>query len=1057
MEKQKKKKLFQLPEKLTNYRLFPLALKLILILIYINASAGPYPELLSNNEVSQDMTITGTVTDEAGESLPGVSVTVQGTTVGTVTDADGNYSITVPAMSEVLSFTYVGMTPQNIMIEDRTTIDVIMHEDRIGLDEVIVVGYGTQSRANVIGSVTAVRSDDLTAAPVSRVSNALAGRLPGGIFLQESGEPGRDEALIRVRGQSTFNNNNPLIVIDGIPGRDMNSLNPADIESVTVLKDASAAIYGARAANGVILITTKRGQTEAPPSFTYNFYEGFLSPTMLPEMTDAPTYATMIREMESYRNVEEENMQYSLEDIEKYRSGEYWWTHPDTDWFSEALKDYSSTRNHNLSVTGGTQKLRYFSSFGTQTDDGIFTNGSHNYNRYNLRANLDVAVNDFISVALDITGIQENRMYPTRSANETFNTTIRIWPTSHAVWPNGLPGPDRERGDQPMVSASDATGFDDDKRYRSNNLLSANINIPGVEGLKLSGYFAYDMYIQQRKLFETPWEVWSLNTDAYFAAGNTGREDGTAFLVPTQVRHPEPRLTNYSDNSNTQTVNMQIDYARAFNGHSIDAFIAYEQNEYYGEGFNAYRRYFISDQLPYLFAGGDEEKNNWADVELDASQNYFGRLSYNYEQTYLLQFSLRRDGSLRFSKDAGRWGTFPSLLIGWRPSEEDWWINNIGFIEYFKLRASYGQLGNDLVDAFQYLTMYGFQTGYNFGEGKTYQSAIDQSNVPNPFITWERATVYNFGWESHYMDSRLSWETDFFYERRTDILVERDVSVPRFTGISLPDENFGIIDNRGFETTVEFRDRAGDIAYQLSGNFAFARNEVIEADEPERSVPWQQRTGNPMGARLLYISDGIFRDMEHVNSLPHVSGARPGDIIIRDYDNDGEITTDDRVLFTETAIPEMTFGLTFNLSYKGWALNGLLQGQSGTMREMRTGQQGSAGNYFQYDAEDRWTPDNPDGSMPRAFERVEEYWRGSHQTDHYWVDNTFVRLRNLNLSYTIPQNLSNVVGASDARIYVAGQNLWLLYSGNPYVDPEVHGVNAYPIMRVMSLGAQISF
>ncbi len=959
------------------------------------------------------------------------------------------------------------MQTQDVSIGERTTIDVTMREDRIGLDEVIVVGYGTQTRANVIGSVTAVRSDDLTAAPVSRVSNALAGRLPGGIFLQESGEPGNDQATILVRGVSTFRganeserirNSAPLIVIDGIPGRDMNSLNPDDIESVTVLKDASAAIYGARAANGVILITTKRGQTEAPPTFTYSFYEGFLSPTMLPKMADAPTYATMIREMQSYRNVAEENMSFSLEDIEKYKSGDYPWTHPNTDWFAESLRDYSSTRSHNLSVTGGTQNLRYFSSFGTQFDDGIYTNSNTSYNRYNLRANIDVRVNDYINLGLDVTGIQENRMYPTKSAGSIFQGAIRMYPTSHALFPNGLPGPDIEYGDQPMVSASDQTGFDDDKRLRSNNLLSAEIRIPGVEGLTLSGYYAYDAYVRQRKLFQKPWTLYSLNVPAYLAAGNTGREDGSAFLVGTSKAFPEPRVTDYSQNSYSRTAHMKLDFNRSFEGHNLSVFAAYEQSEYENEGFQAFRRYFISDQLPYLFAGGDEEKDNSGYVGLDASQNYFGRLSYDYEGTYLFQFSFRRDGSLRFSKEAGRWGNFPSVLVGWRPSEHDWWKNSVGFIEYFKLRASYGQMGNDLVDAFQYLTSYGFQQGYTFGTGKVYSAALNQANVPNPNITWERATVYNAGWESMFFNQRLSWETDFFFEERTDILVQRDVSVPRFTGIALPDENFGIVENRGFETTLAFRDRRGDFRYGFSGNFAFARNKVIEADEPERPVPWQQLTGGPMGAHLIYRSLGIFRDWDHVNSLPHVTGARPGDIIIEDFDGDGEITTDDRQLFPLTTIPEMTFGLSFDFSYSSWQLKGLFQGHSRTLRYIYTdGRIGTAGNYFQHDAEDRWTPENTNASMPRAYEREEEYWRGSHITDHHYADASYVRLRNLQLSYTIPQNLRTRVGASDAKIYIAGQNLLLLYSGNPIFDPEVSGMGAYPIMRVISLGATISF
>jgi TonB-dependent starch-binding outer membrane protein SusC len=827
---------------------------------------------------------------------------------------------------------------------------------------------------------------------------------------------------------------------------------------VTVLKDASAGIYGAQAANGVILITTKRGDATRPTRFTYSFYEGVLSPTKLPEMTDAATYATMIREMQSYRGVASENMTYSLDDIEKYRSGAYPWTHPNTDWFAEALKDYTSTRSHNMSVTGGTQDLRYYSSFGTQMDDGIFTNGSHNYNRYNLRTNFDYQVNEYFDVGIDVSGVQENRMYPTRSTNETFVTTMRIWPTSHALFPSGHVGPDRERGDQPMISASDATGFDDDKIFRTNNLIRANLRIPGVEGLSLSGYYSYDIRYQKQKLFQKPWTVYSLDKDAYLAAGNTGVEDGSAFLVGTQVQYPEPRVKDLSETQTSKTLNLMLNFARSFGeGHNFSSFVSYEQFEFDKEGFDAFRRFFISDQLPYLFAGGDTEKNNSGWVDIDARQNYFGRLSYDYRGTYMFQFSFRRDGSLRFSKESGRWGNFPSVLVGWRPSEHDWWQNSLGFIDNFKLRASYGKMGNDLVDAFQYLTMYGFEQGYTFGSNKTFSSSLNQFGVPNPFITWEVANVFNFGWESMFLDSKLSWETDIFYERRSDILVTRDVSVPRFTGIALPDENFGIVDNKGFETQLRFRDSKGGFRYAFAGNFAFARNEIIESDEPEKPVPWQTLTGHPMGTQLLYKSDGIFRDWDHVNSLPHVPGARPGDIIIKDYDGDGFITTSDRILFPLTALPEMTFGFSLDLSYRNWSVGGLLQGQSRTMRLMGDEQQGTAGNYLAIDAKDRWTEDNPNGTNPRAFERVEEYWRQSHGTDFHFRDASFVRLKNLKIAYSIPQSLRNRVGVTEAQIYAAGQNLWTIWSGNPYIDPEQQALNRYPIMRVLSLGAQISF
>ena len=780
---------------------------------------------------------------------------------------------------------------------------------------------------------------------------------------------------------------------------------------------------------------------------------------MVPGMADAPTYARMIREMQSYRNVDEANMMFSLEDIAKYESGEYPWTHPNTDWFGEALANYSSTRHHNLSVSGGTSRIRYFGSFGTQFDDGIYTNSATSYNRYNLRGNIDVQVNDYINVGLSISGLQENRMFPTKSAGAIYSAIVRGKPTEPAVYPNGLPGPDIEYGDQPMVAASFETGFDDDKRFRSNNILSAEVKVPWVEGLSLYGYYAYDIYFQKRKRFQRPFMLYSLDIPSYLAAGNTGKEDGSDFIVGTLKAYADPSVRDYYNDNNRETMHMKLDYTNVFNDeHFVSAFIAYEHNDYYQHGIEAFRRYYITDLLPHLFAGADAAKDNTSWVGIDASVNYFGRLSYNYRQTYLAEFTLRRDGSIRFSKDAGRWGTFPSVLVGWRPSEEDWWKERFGFIDYFKVRASWGQMGNDLVSPFQYLASYALGTGMVLGPGRSYTTALYQTVTPNPMITWEVGNNYNFGFESMFLDNRLAFEADLFYERRSDILVTRDASVPRFTGISLPDENFGIVDNRGMELVASFNDRRGDLRYRVNGNFAFARNKIVEYDEPERSVPWQVRTGYPMGTLLLYESAGIFRDWDHVNSLPSVGGARPGDIIIVDTDGDGQITPDDRILFPRTTTPEITFGFNFNVGYRNWELSALIQGQSRTLRYLYTDErQGTAGNYFQYDADGRWTPENPDASKPRAFERGEEYWRRSHITDHHYVDCSFARLKNLQLSYTLPRSFRETLGLKDARVYFVGQNLLLLYSGNPVMDPEVSGMGSYPIMKVMSFGAQISF
>jgi TonB-linked SusC/RagA family outer membrane protein len=1008
---------------------------------------------------AQSKKITGIVSDpQSNKPLAGASVQVKNSSTGTYTDSSGHFTLTVPDANSVLVISSVGFEPQEVAVGNRSNFSISLANQDMALGEVVVVGYGKQKKVNVIGSVATVSNKDIIAAPVSSITNALAGRLPGAIVQQRSGEPGGDGASILIRGSGTLGDNSPLIVIDGIPGRDLNSINSNDVESISVLKDASAAIYGARAANGVILVTTKRGKEGAPPVFSYSFYQGRLSPTELPKMANSATYAQMLREMETYKGLDESNMTYSLDDIEKFKSGKYPWTHPNTDWFGETLKKFSTTRSHDLSVSGGSKTINYFASFGTQFADGLYKNSAKSYNRYNLRANVDVKLNEYLTLGLDVYGSQENRMGSSLDAETIFNVTNQNKPTTVGMFPNGMYGTGAFGPTyQPMLVSTFASGFDDDKRYRANNKFYASLKIPGVEGLSVSSYYAYDIFFGKRKFFEKPVTAYSLDEAAYLAAGNTGSEDGTAFLIPVKD-YTDPRLRDYNDNLTQKTFNFKVDYEKSFgSGHNVSAFVAYESSDQHGDGTNAYRRYFISDQLPYLFAGGDAEKNNSEYVTLDARRNYFGRVSYNYKGTYLLQFAFRRDGSLRFSKESGRWGNFPSVLAGWNISNENFWKDNLSFVDNLKLKVSWGQMGNDLVPPFQYLSLYTLGTGGIYGNN-TYSSSLFQTGAVNPFITWEVANVYNAGFESQFYNRKFTFNADFFYQRRSNILVKRNASVPAFSGVTLPDENFGVVDNKGIELELGFNDRKGDFSYGVNTNFTFARNKVIEYDEPARSVPWQVTTGHPQGAALLYKSIGIFRDQAAIDKYPHVAGAIPGDVIIQDYDGNGEINNDDRVLFDKTVNPEITYGVSFNVRYKNLELSALIYGV-GTAWVRRLGsQQGTQGDYYQFSADGRWTPDNIDATKPRAYDGSKTYWRGTYTTDMEYQNQSYARLKNVQLTYTIPDKVQSLVRLRNAQLFLSGQNLFLIYSSKGRIwDPEFSGSrDNYPLMKVITAGARVS-
>jgi len=1007
-----------------------------------------------------DRTITGIVTDETNDPLPGVSIVIKGTQNGVITDGNGSFSIVSAADNPVLTFSFVGYLSQDIAVGNESILNIRLQSDEKALDEVVVVGYGTEKKVNVVGSIATVSSKDLTLSPVPNISNAMAGRMPGVMVQQRSGEPGSNAANILIRGKSTLGNNSPLVVIDGIQGRDLNSVNMEDIASISVLKDAAAAIYGARAANGVILITTKSGNTNSGPVFNYKFYEGFQKPTQLPELASSGEYAEMIREVETYRGIAETNMTFSLEDIEKLKSGQFPWTHPNTNWYKEALADRSSIRNHNFSVSGGASTVNYYVSLGTMNEDGIYRNSGNTFGRINLKGRVDVQVNKYLNLGLDINGSVENAKRSVKSSGNVFTSIIRNFPHKHAIFPGtDKPGPDIEYGDQPMVSASFEPGFDHEDKYRSNNILSAGLKVPGIENLKIDASYSYDKFFGKRKFFETPFYLNDFDRAGYLAAGNTGVENGEDFIIPYRAGTvAEPRLRDtYNDNVN-QSLNLRMSYQKTLGLHNFSGFVAYENAVYSGQGIWAFRRYFNSDQLPYLFAGGDAQKDNGGTAENDSRVNFISRISYNYDEKYLLQVGFRRDGSVRFSRESGRWGNFPSILAGWRISEYDWWKNSVRVIDEFKLKASWAKMGNDLVPAFQYLSSYNFGTGGVYGNDANYSPALYLSGTPNPNITWEVANIVNVGFESYFFNNKLSFEMDFFKERRSNILIKRNASVPQFTGLTLPDENFGIVDNRGFEMMAGYNGRAGDFSYKLNGSFSFVRNKIVEFDEPQRSVPGQIRTGKPQGAHLLYKSIGVFRDEEHVNSLPHVSGARPGDLIIQDLDEDGQITPDDRYLLSRTEDPEIMFGLSGNLGYKNLSLSFLIQGMENAVRNVYSFvNQGTSGNYYKYDAVGRWNPQNTVADKPRAFDRVEEYWRQNYLTDYGFHKGGFARLKNVQIAYSLPEKVSKVLRLKQSEIYVSGQNLLLIYNKNKIIDPEVQNSQTYPLMSVFAIGGNFSF
>ncbi|MEK6481395.1 TonB-dependent receptor [Catalinimonas sp. 4WD22] len=992
----------------------------------------------------QETTVTGQVTSlEDSEGIPGVNVVIKGTSQGTITDVEGKYSIDVPSPESVLVFSSIGYVAEEVVVGTQSMIDIALAPDITSLEEVVVVGYGEQKRETITGSVANIDGEEITKSPTPNVSNSLAGRLPGLVVNQRSGEPGRDDPNILIRGSGTFGDNGPLVVIDGVPRSNMSRLNPEDIESISVLKDASAAIYGARAANGVILITTKRG-TKGKPVFDFSYNYALQRPTKILDVLDAPTFAQVFNEGAWYRAGRPNDWTpfYSDEAIQKYADGSDPILYPNTSWIDEVLKT-STQQRINLSANGGTENVRYFLSFGATTQDGSFENDPTNYQQYNMRVKVDVDLTENLTVGANLSAILNDKTYSAVATDDeawvNFHNLYLANPTLVARYPNGLIAPGR-LGENPLLL--DQRGYftrDDAPLYST---FTAAYNVPFVDGLKLEGSYNYDLTNLHEKRWRLPYYYHEYNpvTEEYDRKQGTG--SSTAELWDTYRKWT------------TELYNFRINFDRTFNRHHIGVLIGTEQQTNNYSWVQAYRRNFVSTAIDQINVGSNdpEDKNNGGSASIGGYNNYFGRLNYDYEGKYLVEFVFRYDGSQIFP-EAGRYGFFPGVSAGWRISEESF-MSGLGFVNQLKLRGSYGQIGNDRVGAYQFLQTYSFGDNYVFGGSDV--PGVYPNVLPNPDITWEVSEKLDLGIEGTLWDRALGFEFILWRENRSNILATRNVSISNVFGFSgLPDENIGRVNNKGFELILSHQNSVGQLNYQISANTAFSRNRIEFMDEVPQDEPYKNQTGHPVGAGLFYQDDGIFNTQEELDAYPHLPNTQVGDIKIVDLNDDGEINGADQFRFDYTSTPEYVFGLTTNFQYKDFDLNVLFQGQANAYNyDDRFGALGNSAfdNAVVERATDRWTVDNPDGTMPRAD-------GNAPGNNTMWLfDATFVRLKNIEFGYSLPQQLVSKVKLTNARIYVSGFNVLTWAKEIKWADPEANGgLLYYPQMRVLNVGVNVKF
>ena len=1003
---------------------------------------------------AQEMTVRGVVSATTGESVIGAGVMIKGTSTGVTTDIDGRYEISAPE-NAVLVFSSIGYKSLEVRLEGRSVVNVSLEVDSQLLEEAVAIGYGSQSKITLTGSVTQTSGTELVKNSSMNLSQGLAGRLSGVVVSNRSGEPGNDDATMFIRGRSTLGDNTPLIIIDGIPGREdeFSRLTGEEIESINVLKDASGAIYGSRSANGVILVTTKRGMYGEAPRVTFTYDIGLQQPTRLVDMADAVLYTHAYNDELAITGAAP---YYNETQLQHYAAGDDPILYPNTDWLDEIIKPVSVQHKYGVSVNGGSDRVAYFVQFNGQYQDGIYEKSATNYAQYNVRSNIDIKVTKSLRLGVDLNVRRQQKNYsafPSSSENDNgiFYTAIRMKPTGATYYPNGL----LRGGTNPAVLVQDLTGYDRTTINTINTTFNLNWDMSWLtEGLSVDAKMAYDVVGEFRKNWLKNWDYWEYD------------EITELYNKRTISYWSSPVLHEYQENYQTLTINANINYDRDFNGHHISALAGFEQSSYRFDTFNAGINSYDSDLLDEFFAGTADK--SWYAIDgyakETARRSFFGRLGYDWKSRYMIQAIIRFDGSENFPK-GNRWGVFPGVSVGWRISEEPFVKDNLPWLSNLKLRASYGEQGNDQIDPFQYLTTYEYtaETGYSMKINDKEVSFIIPGTIPNPKVTWEVARTWNAGLDGRIFNGLLGWEIEYFHTNRSNILCTRNASIPYYTGLTnnLPDENIGIVSNRGVELQLTHENRVanGEFIYRLGGNIMYAKNRIEYMDE----TPWGEgheymnATGHPMGAELYYQVIGINKTQEDLEKYPQMSGATLGDFIFADLDGNGVIDTYDRKRCDLTSVPELVFGLNFDAQWKGFDLSVLFQGQGRARFYYAPLMDPVSGNVEREAAERAWTLNNTDSDYPRLGSNVSN----GHTTrsSFYYRDASFLRLKNVELGYTFNQSMFGTkVGIKSLRVYIAGYNL-LTFSGLKNVDPETddESYQNYPQMRIFNAGVKLTF
>ena len=1002
-----------------------------------------YPQSKTTPATGNKHTFTGRITDANGEPIIGGTIQVKGTTIRTVTDFDGNFTLEAPEGS-LLAISYIGFKPQEVRASGTSPLQVKMREDTEALDEVIVIGYGTTSTKKIVSSVTAVKGETLQNLPYSTVTGALQGRATGVIVQQSGGEPG-STPKISIRGGG-----DPIYVIDGVISNswDFNMLNADDIESMSILKDAaSLAVYGSRAANGIVMVKTKQGR-KGKTSITYSFNAQFNQPTMLPDKIDSYSYALLQNEA-AVNDGYGEYYVYDQNELNTIKNQTDPYTYANTDWVGLGLKNFAPEYKHSLSMTGNSNNVNYYVSLGMFNQGSIYTSNALNYDRYTLRSNVNTRFEEIgLNLSFNVNGAVEKKDYPSFSANTIWD---HLFSRNPLYSPYNEDGTFRAQTDHPLVEMDGQSGYDRQTGKFINVQMVADWELPWVKGLTVGTMVNYRNNDSHNKKM-------SAVAPQFYADGS-----------PYQTT--KPTLTESANFGEAYNFELNASYVNTFlNKHSIDAKVVFTVSESTGFNFWASRKNYMSTSVDQLFAGDAEGQLNSGGEEEGGRMGIVGRLKYDYANRYYIEGSCRYDGSDNFAP-GHRWGFFPSVAAAWDITEEPFFKSwNLKDINRLKLRGSYGVIGTEAgVNRFAYLSTYSLNENALVVGGKL-QSGFSEGKLTAPAeISWYTRRTWDFGLDYAFLNNRLKGSIDYFYYITKGGLMSPASRYTTPLGKDLPQIKSDSESRReGVEMAIRWNDKVGsDFTYDVGFNMVayrsmWAKNagESISTLMNPRKRDTQQNNYYTVG----YIAEGLYQTEEQLATHPRRSQAtnlKLGDIMYKDVNNDGIINDEDKVRIGSSSSPRFTYGIDFSLGYKGLQLSGLLYGTGKRNLEMGTHyKKGEAGYTFDKAQYDYWTENNRNARFPRIASSGNLNGQNNQQTSTYWlVDASFLRLRNLSLSYDLKYSLlKKAKWMSTCRVNLTGANLFTISDTMDYFDPETASTAGnYPVMRTYTFGLTIGF